>query len=236
VQFKQIYDLTQANVLKLQKTLPEPVFKQLQTIVGAVFLDEPSFFAALVNALGQANADQYKTAIEVVAQVVGAVVTHSDQVVLNVIDAGNTIPVITFDVSQTDVLQAFQLGISGTTQTLQFVFQIVAPLTTTKFLSSSIPGIDGGDFGFIWNFVLQPVYGNVVAAMGKAGVALPRMKGFDFLFDKASITLASGYAGVLADVKHVSDGGLLYLLSKPLVRFDSFRVGRRSRDVRNAIA
>lgn len=236
VQFKQIYDLTKENVLKLQKTLPQAVYTQLQSVVGSVFLDEPSFYAAVVNALGPANAAQYKTAIELVAQIVGAVVTHSDQVILNVIDTGNTIPVITFDVSQIDVLQDFKLGIAGSTQTLQFAFQIVTALTTTKFISSPIPGINSGDFGFIWNFVLQPVYGNVVAAIGKAGVALPRIKGFDFLFDKADINLASGYADVLADVQHASDAGLLYLLSKPMVRFDSFRIGRRSRDVRNAIA
>ncbi|MCU1266502.1 MAG: hypothetical protein JWM21_2820 [Acidobacteria bacterium] len=220
VQFKQVYDLTAANIGKLQNQLPPAVYAQLQVLKGSVFMDEPSFFAQLINALGRANAGQYKTVIESVALVVGAVVTHSDHVVLNVIDAGVPIPVITFDVSQTDVLQAFVLGISGTTQTLQFAFQIVTPLTTTTFVSSPIPGVNGGDFTMIWNWVLQPVYGTEVAKIGQAGVALPRIHGFDFLFNNATITMAPGYANVLSDVQHVTDSGVRYLMSKQLLEID----------------
>jgi hypothetical protein len=134
--------------------------------------------------------------------------------------AGQTIPVITFDVSQTDVLQSFVLGIAGTTQTLQFAFQIVPALTTTQFVSSSIAGIDSGDFGYIWNWVLQPVYGNEVAKIGEKGIALPRIQGFNFLFKNATITLAPGYANVLTDVMHVTDDGAKYLMSKKLVEID----------------
>lgn len=220
VEFQQIYDLTAASIGKLQSQLPADVYHKLQVLKGQVFMDETPFVDALVNALGQADADQYKTVIEGVAKVVGAVVSHSDQVVLNVVDDGKTIPVITFDVSQTDVLQDFVLGVSGTTQTLQFAFQIVTDLTTTKFVSSTIPGIDSGDFGTIWNWVLQPVFGTEVEKIGQAGVALPRIKGFDFLFEKATVTLEQGYAAVLADVQYVSDDGVLYLLSKRLVELD----------------
>jgi hypothetical protein len=220
VQFLQIYDLTATNIVKLQNQLPAVTYSKLQVLKGSVFMDEPSFFAALVNAIGQADADQYKTLIESVANVVGAVVTHSTQVVLNVIDGGNTIPVITFDISETDVLQAFVLGISGTTQTLQFAFQIVQPLTTSTFVSSSIPGINSGDFGFIWNFVLQTVYATEVAKIGQAGVALPRIQGFNFLFNNATITLQPGYANVLCDVQYVTDDGVKYLMSKKLFQID----------------
>jgi hypothetical protein len=220
VQFAQIFDLTATNMVTLQNQLPTAVYAQLQVLKGSVYMDEPTFFSALTNALGQANADQYKTVIETVAQVVGAVVTHSNQVILNVVDAGVTVPVITFNVSQTDILQAFALGTSGTTQTLQFAFQIVTPLTTTQFVSSSIPGIDSGDFSYIWNWVLQLVYGNEVAKIGEAGVALPRIQGFDFLFSNAAITLAPGYANVLSDVQYVTDSGVKYLMSKKLVEID----------------
>jgi hypothetical protein len=207
MQFAQVYDLTAANIGKLQTQLPAPVYTQLQVLKGSVFMDEPSFFAALKNVLGDANAVQYKAVIEAVAAIIGAVVAHSNQVILNVIQAGNTIPVITFNVSQTDVLQDFVLGIFGKTQTLQFAFQIVLGLTTTKFISSSIAGIDSGDFGDIWNFALQPVFAGQVAKIGQAGVALPRLQGFNFIFSNASITLQPGYASVLADVQHVSDDG-----------------------------
>ncbi len=133
---------------------------------------------------------------------------------------GNTIPVITFAVSQTDTLTELALGVSGTTQTLQFVFKIVPSETTTTFVSSPISGINGGDFGMIWMSALQPVYAQEVAKMGTAGVALPRITGFDFLFDQAKITIEDGFVAVLTDVKHVSDTGLLYLLSKPQMAID----------------
>jgi LBP / BPI / CETP family, C-terminal domain len=220
MQFAQIYDLTAANISKLENQLPAAVYEQVKLLKDLVFMSEALFFSALVNALGQANADQFKTPIEAVALIGGAVVTHSNQVILNVVDAGVTIPVITFNVSQTDVLQAFVLGVSGTTQTLQFGFQIVTPLTTTEFVSSTIAGIDSGDFGFIWNFALQPVYAIEVAKIGQAGVALPRIHGFDFLFNNATITLESGYANVLTDVKHVADNGVKYLMSKKLIELD----------------
>lgn len=221
VQFTQIYDLTAANIVSLQSRLPPAVYAQLRVLKGIVFLNEPSFSAALVNALGQAIADQFKIIIEGVALMGGAVVTHNNQVILNVIDAGQTIPVITFNVNETDVLQGFALGISGTTQTLQFDFQIVAPLTTTKFVSSPIPGINSDDFTFIWNFVLQPVFATEIAKIGEAGVPLPRIHGFDFLFSNTDVTLETGYANVLTDVQHVSDDGVKYLMSKKLVEIDS---------------
>jgi hypothetical protein len=220
VQFTQIYDLTAANIGGLSNQLPPTVYAQLQALEGTVFLNEASFFTALVSALGQNFADQYKTVIEGVAFVVGALVSQSNQVILNVISGSSTIPVITFNVSETDVLQTFVLGITGTTQTLQFAFQLVPALTTTTFISSSIPAINSGDFTFIWNPVLQPVYVLEVQKMGQAGVALPRIQGFDFLFQNASITLQPGYASVLADVQHVADSGVKYLMSKKLVEID----------------
>jgi hypothetical protein len=220
VQFMQIYDLTAANIGPLRAQLPPAVYALVQDLVGSIYMDEPTFFAALVGTLGQANADQYKTVIENVAVVGGAVVTHNNHIVLNVIDAGTTVPVITFSVIQTDTLRSFVLGISGTTQTLQFAFQPVPDLTTTAFISSPIKGINGGDFGIIWQSALEPVYALEVAKIGEAGVALPRIQGFNFLFDRATITLAPGYASVLTDVQHVGDDGVKYLLSKRLVEID----------------
>ena len=214
VSFTQIYDLTAANIVNLQASLPPAVYTQLQSLSGEVFLNEPSFYTALANALGSSSAAQYKTVIETTALGMGAVVTHSNQVVLNVVSQGQTIPVITFDLTETDVLQALALGIAGATQTLQFAFQIVPTLTTTTFVSSSIAGINGGDFSFIWNWVLQSVYATEVAAMGKTGVALPRIPGFNFLFSNATVTLAAGYANVLTDVQHATDNGTMYLMSK----------------------
>lgn len=217
VTFASIYDLTAANLPNLKSQLPDSVYTSLQAISGQVYMNEAAFFQALQQTLGQAAADQYKTIIEGVALVVGAVVTHSIQVVLNVISGGSAIPVIIFDVTETDVLQGFALGIAGTTQTLQFQFQIVQPLTTATFVSSTIPGINSGDWGFIYNWVLQPVFATEVAKMGQNGVALPRINGFDFLFKNATITLQPGYAAVLADVQYTSDSGVAYMASKRVI-------------------
>jgi hypothetical protein len=169
-----------------------------------VYLDEPTFFAAVVNALGQATADQYKSAIEQAAIAVGAVVKHTIKVVLNVVSQGVTTPVITFNVNETDVLQQFGLGVSasGTAQTLKFVFQLMSSLTTATFVSSTISSITSGNFTDLWNFVLQPMYANQLTAMGQAGVPLPRINGFDFLFNNATITLQPGYASVLTNVQY----------------------------------
>ncbi len=219
--FEQIYDLTSAGMKALKSKLPDKVYTSVQDLEKSVYMDEKLFYSALSNALGPGVAAQYKAVIEEVALVTGAVVKHSDQVVLNVIDNGKTIPVITFEVSQTDVLGELGLGVAGTTQTLQFTFQIVPKLTTTKFISSTISGIDGGDFAFIWDFALATVYGKEVNQMGKDGVPLPRIKGFDFIFDNVKITLEQGYASVLTDLKHVSDTtNVAYLLSKQLINPD----------------
>jgi hypothetical protein len=234
VAFKQIYDLTGLNLPNLQGKLPTDTYNKLLALTGQVFFQETAFFAALVNAIGETDADRYKTTIESVALVTAAVVQHDNQVVMNVIVNGETIPVFTLSIQETDVLQAFVLGTSGTTQTLQFAFQIVPPLTTAALVSSTIPGINASSFPFIWNYVLQTVFATEVAKMGQAGVALPRIQGFNFLFTSATVTLNAGYAAVLTDVLHVSDPDqVLYLQSKRVIQHgDSIVSSREPRPVR----
>ena len=227
VAFEQIYDLTDAGYAKLQSQLPADVYGKLKSVVNQSFLTESEFSAALANALGKDPADLYKTIIEQAALIPAGVVTHDNQVVINVVQGGAQIPVITFEVEQTDVLQEFALGVSGAAQTLGFAFQIIPELTQATFISSPISGIDGGDFGFIWNMVLQPEYAQVLAAIGQAGVALPRIPNFDFVFSEAVITLNSGYVSVVTDVQHTADAGrVMYLASKMLPR-------QRTRTVRD---
>ena len=143
-------------------------------------------------------------------------VTYSNQVIMNVLWQGNTVPVLTLNISETDTLEAFVLGHNEakTTQTLQFVPSVIPALTTATFVSSPLPGINVSSFGYIYNLALQPVFAKVATAVGKAGVALPRIKGFNFLFDKATIDLEQGYASVLTDVMHANDNGVLYFQSK----------------------
>lgn len=215
VTFQGVYELTTQSMAQLKPQLPSGVYSKLKGLENQVFLDESSFFTQLENVLGATDAGQYKTVIEAAASTFGAAVQHSDQVVINVISDGKTIPVITFDVSQTDVLRDLALGVSGTTQTIQFSFHSIVGLTTTKFVSSTISGIKGGQvFTDIWNFVLEPTFDTELEKLGKTGVPLPRIKGFDFLFTEATLTLAAGYLAVVTDVQHVTGKALDYLLSK----------------------
>lgn len=216
VTFEQIYTISDAANATLKTQLPPDVYTKLQPLVHQAFLTEAAFYQALGNDLGQTAAGEYKTIIEAQARCYAAVVGHDTQVVLNVIQDGTTVPVITFSVSQTDVLQAFQLGISGSAQSLKFAFQIIPGLTTTTFVSSTVAGIDTGDFGFIWNLALQPAYAATVAKMGQAGVALPRIPGFDFLFDQAVVTVQPGFVDVLTDVQHTTDPAMTLRLHSKL--------------------
>ena len=109
------------------------MYTKLETVKGHAFLTEDGFGKAIAVAVGQAAADLYTTIIASVALVSAGVVTHDNQVVLNVVQDGKQIPVITFDVAQTDVLQNFALGISGAAQTVGFTFQIIPELTRTTF-------------------------------------------------------------------------------------------------------
>jgi len=216
VTFEQIYTLSDTAYAALKPQLPPDVYTKLQPLLHQAFLTETAFYQALGNDVGQAAAGQYKTIIEAQAQTFAAVVTHGNQVVVNVVQDGNVVPAITFNVAQTDVLQGFGLGISGAAQSLQFAFQIIPSLTQTTFVSSSVQGIDSGDFGFIWNLALQPAYAATVAKMGQAGVALPRIPGFDFLLAEASITVQQGYVNVVTDVQHTTDRAMTLRLASKL--------------------
>jgi len=52
--------------------------------------------------------------------------------------------------------------------------------------------------------------------MGQAGVALPRIPGFDFLLAEASITVQQGYVNVVTDVQHTTDRAMTLRLASKL--------------------
>jgi LBP / BPI / CETP family, C-terminal domain len=215
VTFEQVYVITDAAYAALRPQLHPDAYTKLGALLHQPFLSEAKFFATLANDLGQAPAGQYKTIIEAAALTDAAVASSAQRVVLNVVADGTQIPVITFDVSQTDVLQDLVLGASGAAQSLKFSFQIVPDLTATTYVSSTVNGIDKSDFTFIWNWALQPAYAATMAMIGQAGVALPRIPGFDFLFDQASLTTQAGYINVITDVLHTTDAAMtMHLASK----------------------
>jgi hypothetical protein len=214
VAIQQVYEPTAQALNKCLPPLPKKILDELQGMEANIYVSESAFFTDLVNFLGEADADTYKTVIESAALSVAAVATYSNQVIMNVLWQGNTIPVLTYDISETDTLDAFVLAHSGTTQTLQFVPSIIPTLTTATFVSSPFHKIDVMGFPYIYNLALRPVFAAAAKAVGKAGVALPRIQGFNFLFDNATINLEQGYASVLTDVMHTNDNGALYFQSK----------------------
>ena len=205
VTFRPIYSLSSAAYAKLAPpTLPDKdTYQHLAAMVNKTYLTEPDFYTALVNNLGPGPAGAQQTIIEGAALINAAVVTHANQVVLNVIVSGTPTPVVTFDVAQTDVLDNFTLGVSGQTQTLRFAFVTIPSATTTTFVSSTIRGINEGNFAMEWRTALEPVYALVVDDIGQKGVPLPRIPGFDFVFSGATVTIEPGWVNVLTDVQHV---------------------------------
>jgi hypothetical protein len=209
VTFEPVYQLTEDNLDKIKPPVTtDQVFAKLKkNAQNRICPDEASFFKLLTDVLGAADAAKYKVAIERAAsRTLKCVVHKSTRVVLNVLDGGKTIPVITFDVDETDVLEDMQLGVakSGLTQTLKYAFVNLSHLTTTTFVSSPFPKVDSDHFAYIWKHALHDAYKGVYEGVGKHGIALPRIEGFDFIAEHAAIALEQGYVSVLADVRHKS--------------------------------
>ena len=212
VAFTTIYQLTAGSVANVQAALGASVWakygSEIQELVPGTYSSQTGFETTLQGIAPELMT--YAATIEKCIAVPGIIATHSVRCVLNVLQDGTPLPVITFDVAQTFAMQSPQLGLStaGTTQSLIFTFvqpDDIYPVPT--FVSSTLPGVNNADFGDIWN-ALRPNWQNTFAAIGKAGVPLPRIPGFEFLFDKASVSIepatltADGYVSVLTNVTY----------------------------------
>lgn len=201
----QVYwvtDGTNGGLTTLADQLPADVYNDLTGLENLVYLDQASFLTALQNAIGP-DAGQYAAQITKAALVNGAIATQNVQAVFNVIKAGTTIGVFTVNFTETDFQQNFRLGSAGYNQTVQFDFQLIDSATSAKLVSSNVPGINATTFPSIWNYVLQPVYALETEKMAHAGVPLPFLAGFSFLFDQATVTVEPGYAEVLANLDYI---------------------------------
>jgi hypothetical protein len=109
-------------------------------------------------------------------------------------------PNLVFDVARTDVLENLGLGSSGTAQTLQYAFTHVK--STATFVSTTVPGFEETSFGdLIWPEVGETAYSTTLQKMGKTGVPLPIMSGFQFLFNHARLSIQEGYISIFAKVQ-----------------------------------
>lgn len=152
----------------------------------------------------------YAASIEKCIALPGIIATHTVRCVLNVLQAGTPLPVITFDVAQTFAMQALELGVSTAARTQSLVFDFLQPddiFPVPAFVSSTLRGINNADFGDIWD-ALRPNWQTTFAAIGTAGVPLPRIPGFEFLFDKATVSIeaatpgADGYVSITTDLSY----------------------------------
>jgi hypothetical protein len=215
--YPQVYWVTpgtNGGLSTLVERLPADVYNALAGLQNNVYLDQSGFVTDVENAIGS-GAEQYMEQITSAAQTVGAIVTQTLLATVNVTKAGQTIPVFTVSVDETDLQQNFHLGIgSNNTQTVQFDFQLINSETTATLVSSNIPGINVMTFPTIWNIGMHTAYQNVMQSLGRAGVPLPFMAGLQFRFDEATVTVQPGYADVLTDVEFIGTPALVEALDR----------------------
>jgi hypothetical protein len=143
------------------------------------------------------------------------VVTHTARCTLNVLVHAAPVKVITFDVSQCFVMENLTLGQSsqGNAQTVLFGFDQpmgTSPTATFVWSNPNLPGVSNADFGDLWN-ALAGQWQDAFAEIGKAGMALPRIPGFDFVFGNTPVTVvapvagADGYISVSTNVTYVPE-------------------------------
>ena len=196
--FQQVWVLSTPVMNVLKSQLPSNVYGDLQGISGNAYVTQVSFESDLKSA---GVATTYVATIETAAKAMGAAVQQTIEFTLTIEGTNiNPPPNLVFTVTRTDVLQNLGLGLAGNAQTLQFAF--TKSSATAAFVSTNIPHFDKADFGdLLWPVAGEPRYDQLLQDMGKKGVPLPIMQGFQFDFDQAVLSIQQGYVSVLADVK-----------------------------------
>ena len=215
VRFCTVYQFTGKSLAKIQAALGPAVWAsygdEIKELNGQCFSTQAGLEAEL--ALIDPALSEYAPVIEQNTAMAGAVVDHTTRCVLNVLARGAPVPVIIFDVAQCFVMEGLQLGHSsqGTAQSVIFTFaQAMDKLPVASFVSSTIPGVNGGSFGDVWN-ALRTNWQVTFAAIGTAGMPLPHIPGFDFVFGNAPVTVvpplagSDGYISVSASVTYVPE-------------------------------
>ncbi len=194
-----VWELTQNVMNTLQSQLPQNIFALMSGLAGNAYVSQ----AALESDLQSANVPaQYFSAIENAAKRMGLAVTQNMNFDLLIQNGSPTPPDIKFSLQRTDVLTTLKLGVnSNNNQTLQYDF--LSTGYQAAFISSSVPGFKGDNFGtIIWPVGGEPQYDKVLADMGATGAPVPIMNGFQFDFANAQVSLQQGYISILANVKY----------------------------------
>jgi hypothetical protein len=200
--FQVVYVYTKAAMALLQQQLPPNVYQLIQALPSNAYLTQSD----LETFLTQATVPQsFFAAIENAGKTTAMVVSQDMAFTLVIQNGQPQQPDIKFRVQRTDVLTGLKLGLSiNNTQTLQYAFANASNQAT--FTSSSVPGFDGATFGpIVWPVTAEPLYAETLENLGKTGVPLPIMQGFQFVFDQAQLSVQDGYVSILADVEFKSE-------------------------------
>lgn len=201
--FQQVWEFSQTAINSLQNQLPSNVFQILNTaMIGNSYLSQTSLETDLTD---YGIAKTYFTAIENATSMMGMVVNHDLQFTLTILNGESTQPNVIFSVQRVDIQTNLALGISvgsKSVQTMQFSY--LNNSATPTFVSSTVPNFPNGDTfaQIIWPQTGEPAYDNVLEAMGKTGVPIPIMSGFQFVFANATLSVQQGFVSIQAQVQY----------------------------------
>ncbi|HXR38000.1 MAG TPA: hypothetical protein VN776_02865 [Terracidiphilus sp.] len=193
-----IVALATTPTVNLATQLPASVYADLLNLAGLTFLTQDAYVSALESALGPGPAGQYQQIILNASNAVIASLAHSPTLTFSVLDQGSYVQVFVIQIQETDVLINFQLGTSGTAQTIQSLYQVQG-IPTATLVSSIIPDVNTQTLGYLWQFSLSAVYATIMQSVASTGVPLPFIEGYTF--QSSSITLQPGYADLVANIQ-----------------------------------
>ncbi|HNM25967.1 MAG TPA: hypothetical protein PKL15_11075 [Saprospiraceae bacterium] len=197
--FQLVYQFPQAVINTLQNQLPASVWNLLNNNIAGNNYASKSDLEANLQGIGIEAA--YFPTIEDAAKTMGMVVHHNINYTLVIQTSESPQPTIVFNVTRVDILSNLLLGINANkAQTLQFVFSNVT--WNCSFVSSSIPKFDGSVLDSVWGQAGESGYATIMAELGKTGVPLPIMQGFQFDFANAELSIQDSYLSILANVQY----------------------------------
>lgn len=201
--FQQVWELSQTAINSLQNQLPSNVFQILNTaMIGNSYLSQTSLETDLTT-YGIANT--YFTEIENATSQMGMVVNHDLQFTLTILNDASPQPNIIFSVQRVDIQTNLALSIAtGSTSVQTMQFSYLNHSAIPAFISSTVPGFPSSDTfaQVIWPTTGEPAYDNALAAMGKTGVPIPIMNGFQFVFENAQLSVQQGFVSIQAQVQY----------------------------------
>jgi hypothetical protein len=147
---------------------------------------------------------QYFGIIEGAASRSGMVVKSNLNFKLIIKNFANPLPYISFSVQRTDVFTGLGLGINPNNQAQLLTFSLRAASFSATFIEATVPGFQWFEgFGNFWQVAGEKAYDQAMHDIGAKGSPLPIMKGLQFDFASAQLSVQEGYLSILANVKFI---------------------------------